>query len=94
MDVYKMTSLVSENDAKRAGAEVVKQTSNAPLSGLIYPILQVLDEVHLGVDVQMGGMDQRKLFVAATEWLPKLGYKIVRACSSYSTVAGYRSSVI
>lgn len=82
MDVYKMTSLVSENDAKRAGAEVVKQTTNAPLSGLIYPILQVLDEVHLGVDAQMGGMDQRKLFVAATEWLPKLGYKVVRPPTS------------
>lgn len=78
MDVYTMASLVSENDAKKAGAEVVKQTTNAPLSGLLYPILQVLDEQHLGVDAQMGGMDQRKLFVAATEWLPKLGYKVVR----------------
>jgi tyrosyl-tRNA synthetase len=78
MDVYKMASLISENDAKKAGAEVVKQTTNAPMSGLLYPILQVLDEQHLGVDAQMGGMDQRKLFVAATEWLPKLGYKVVR----------------
>ena len=35
LDVYKLCSLVSEGDAKRAGAEVVKQTTNAPLSGLI-----------------------------------------------------------
>ncbi|KAI0480535.1 tyrosyl-tRNA synthetase, class Ib [Xylariaceae sp. FL0804] len=68
MDVYKMASLVSEHDAKRAGAEVVKQTDSAPLSGLLYPILQVLDEQYLG-------LDQRKLFTAAKEWLPKLGYK-------------------
>lgn len=75
MDIYKMTSLVSEHDAKRAGAEVVKQSDNAPLSGLLYPILQVLDEEHLGVDCQFGGLDQRKLFIAAKDWLPRIGYK-------------------
>ncbi|KAF1816353.1 tyrosyl-tRNA synthetase [Eremomyces bilateralis CBS 781.70] len=75
MDVYKLSSLVSEHDAKKAGAEVVKQTDNAPLSGLLYPILQVLDEKHLGVDAQFGGVDQRKLFTAAKDWLPKIGYK-------------------
>ncbi|KAF4455163.1 tyrosyl-trna synthetase [Fusarium albosuccineum] len=75
MDVYKLCSVVSEHDAKKAGAEVVKQSSNAPLSGLIYPILQVLDEQYLDVDAQFGGLDQRKLFAAATEWLPKLGYR-------------------
>jgi tyrosyl-tRNA synthetase len=40
-------------------------------------VLQVLDEEHLKVDCQLGGVDQRKLFVAATEWLPKLGYRKV-----------------
>ena len=55
MDVYKLSSLISEHDAKRAGAEIVKQSDNAPLSGLLYPILQVLDEQYLDVDVQFGG---------------------------------------
>lgn len=55
MDLYKMASLVSEHDAKKAGAEVVKQTANAPLSGLLYPVLQVLDEQYLDVDAQFGG---------------------------------------
>ena len=77
MDVYKLCSVVSEHDAKKAGAEVVKQSDNAPLSGLLYPILQVLDEEYLKVDCQFGGLDQRKLFAAAKEWLPKLGYKEV-----------------
>ncbi len=40
MDVYKLSSLVSEHDAKKAGAEIVKQSKSAPLSGLLYPILQ------------------------------------------------------
>jgi tyrosyl-tRNA synthetase len=75
MDLYKMASVVSEHDAKKAGAEVVKQTENAPLSGLLYPLLQVLDEQYLDCDAQFGGVDQRKLFTAAKEWLPKLGYR-------------------
>jgi tyrosyl-tRNA synthetase len=37
--------------------------------------LQALDEEHLGVDAQFGGVDQRKIFVYAGEALPKLGYK-------------------
>ncbi|KAJ4405787.1 Tyrosine--tRNA ligase cytoplasmic [Neurospora sp. IMI 360204] len=75
MDIYKLATLVSEHDAKKAGAEVVKQSDNAPLSGLLYPILQVLDEEYLKVDAQFGGVDQRKLFAAAKDWLPRLGYK-------------------
>jgi tyrosyl-tRNA synthetase len=98
MDLYKLSALISENDARRAGSEIVKQESESgqgPLSGLLYPLLQVLDEEHLDVDAQLGGnvseslskdlppdrgclgVDQRKLFVAAKEWLPKLGYKQV-----------------
>lgn len=62
MDVYKVTSMVSESAAKKAGAEVIRQTGNAPLSGLLYPILQVLDEEYLGCHVQFGGVDQWNLF--------------------------------
>jgi tyrosyl-tRNA synthetase len=55
MDLYKLCSVVSEHEAKKAGAEVVKQSDSAPLSGLLYPILQVLDEQYLNVDAQLGG---------------------------------------
>ncbi|KAF5025423.1 hypothetical protein F66182_2483 [Fusarium sp. NRRL 66182] len=91
MDLYKLSSVVSEHDAKKAGAEVVKQTSNAPLSGLMYPLLQVLDEQYLDCDAQFGGIDQRKLFTAATEWLPKLGYR-KRAHLLNPMVAGLNGS--
>ena len=55
MDVYKLSSLISEHDAKKAGAEIVKQSDNAPLSSLLYPILQCLDEEYLHCDAQIGG---------------------------------------
>ena len=75
MDLFKLSSVVTEHDAKKAGAEVVKQSENAPLSGLIYPLMQALDEQYLDVDVQFGGVDQRKIFTMAAEQLPRINYK-------------------
>lgn len=75
MDLFRLSSVVTEHDAKKAGAEVVKQVENAFLSGLIYPLMQALDEEHLGVDAQFGGVDQRKIFTLAMETLPRVGYK-------------------
>jgi tyrosyl-tRNA synthetase len=75
MDLFRLSTIVTEHDAKKAGAEVVKQVDNATLSGLIYPLMQALDEQHLGVDAQFGGVDQRKIFTLAQEVLPKVGYK-------------------
>ncbi|KAF9522874.1 Aminoacyl-tRNA synthetase [Crepidotus variabilis] len=74
MDNYRLCSLVSEHDAKKAGAEVVKQVESPLISGLLYPGLQALDEQYLGVDFQFGGIDQRKIFTFAELYLPRLGY--------------------
>ncbi|KAI4164932.1 MAG: hypothetical protein LQ342_001565 [Letrouitia transgressa] len=75
MDLFRLCSVVTEHDSKKAGAEVVKQVSNPTLSGLLYPLMQALDEQYLDVDVQFGGVDQRKIFILATEQLPKINYK-------------------
>jgi len=75
LDMYKLSSLVTEHDAKKAGAEVVKQVDSPLLSGLIYPGLQLLDEEYLKCDAQFGGVDQRKIFTFAEKYLPQLGYK-------------------
>lgn len=42
LDVYRLSSMVTEHDAKKAGAEVVKQVEHPLLSGLLYPGLQVM----------------------------------------------------
>ena len=65
MDVYRLSSMVSEHDARKAGAEVVKQVEHPLLSGLLYPGLQALDEEYLKCDAQFGGVDQRKIFTYA-----------------------------
>jgi len=73
-DVYRLSAMVTEHDAKKAGAEVVKQVASPAQSGLLYPGLQALDEQYLGVAVQFGGVDQRKIFTYAEKYLPRLGY--------------------
>lgn len=75
MDMYKMNSLITVNNVKHAGTEVVKQSDNPAMTSLIYPVLQALDEVYLNVDAQFGGVDQRKILMFAAEYLPKIGYK-------------------
>jgi len=74
LDVYRLSSFVTEHDAKKAGAEVVKQVEHPLLSGLLYPGLQALDEEYLKVDAQFGGVDQRKISTFAEKHLPNLGY--------------------
>ncbi|KJH52989.1 putative tyrosine--tRNA ligase [Dictyocaulus viviparus] len=85
-DLLRLCGHVSQRDALRAGAEVVKQVESPLLSGLLYPLLQALDEQYLKVvansqffsffptlvDGQFGGVDQRKIFILAEEQLPKL----------------------
>ncbi|MCK5602466.1 tyrosine--tRNA ligase [Candidatus Pacearchaeota archaeon] len=73
-DMLQLSTLTSVRDAKKAASEVVKQIDNPKISGLIYPSMQALDEQYLDVDIQFGGMDQRKIMVYAREVLPKIGY--------------------
>ncbi|MDD3178365.1 MAG: tyrosine--tRNA ligase [Candidatus ainarchaeum sp.] len=75
LDLYKLSSEVTIRNAEKASSDVVKQKDSPKLSGILYPLLQALDEVYLDADVQLGAIDQRKIFVLAREFLPKLGYK-------------------
>ena len=73
-DVLKMSSNVSVHDATKAASDVVKMGDNPKLSGIIYPLMQAVDEQYLEADCQLGGTDQRKIMVLAREQLPKIGY--------------------
>jgi len=74
-DVLRMSSFVSVHDANKAASDVVKMGDNPKLSGLIYPIMQAMDEIYLEADCQLGGTDQRKIMVLARENHPKIDYK-------------------
>ena len=72
-DTLKISSFATVKRATRAASEVTRM-KNPKVSELIYPIMQALDEEYLGVDIQLGGIDQRHIFAFAREYLPKIGY--------------------
>jgi tyrosyl-tRNA synthetase len=75
-DLLKLSTLTTINSAKHSAAEAVKTArGDIKLSGLIYPLMQALDEEYLKVDAQFAGLDQRKILVFAREYLPKIGYR-------------------
>lgn len=73
-DLFRLISQTTLHDAKKAGAEVVKQMSDPLIGSLLYPLLQTLDEEYLDCDAQFGGVDQRKIFTYAEKYLPQIGY--------------------
>jgi len=75
-DILKLSTLSSVSKATHSASEAVKTAQgDVKLSGLIYPLMQALDEEYLKVDAQFAGLDQRKIQVYAREFLPKIGYK-------------------
>lgn len=75
LDLYKLATLTTVRNATHANSEVVKKVDNPLVSSMIYPLMQALDEEYLSVDAQFGGLDQRKIFMFAKKFLPKIGYK-------------------
>ncbi len=76
-DLLRLSTFTTLHDATKAASEGIKSASgdNVKLSGLIYPLMQALDEEYLKVDAQFAGVDQRKIMVYAREFLPKIKYK-------------------
>jgi len=75
IDLYKFMSRITVNQAKKAGSEVVKQNKDPLVSSIVYPLMQVLDETVIDADIQLGGMDQRKIFALSRDFIEGLGYK-------------------
>jgi tyrosyl-tRNA synthetase len=75
LDFYKFSGIVTIETVKDASSEVVKINDNPILSNIQYCILQSLDEQYLNCDGQLGGIDQRKIYVFAIDNIQKLGYE-------------------
>lgn len=75
LDVMKLARSTTLNRARRSMDEVSRDAENPKVSQMIYPLMQALDIAHLGVDIAVGGIDQRKIHMLAREGLPELGYK-------------------
>ncbi len=75
LNVLKLARATTLNRAKRSMDEVSRNADNPMVSQMVYPLMQAVDIALLGVDVAVGGIDQRKIHMLAREGLPGLGYK-------------------
>lgn len=73
LEMFRLTNVTHVKQAQKAGAEVVKKSEDPLVSSLLYPMLQALDEKFLNADAELGGIDQRKIFGYARDYLPKIG---------------------
>jgi tyrosyl-tRNA synthetase len=74
LDLYRLMADTTLSRAQRAGSEVVRQSENPKIGGLVYTLMQSLDVAALEADIAYGGIDQRGIYMLAREILPNEGY--------------------
>jgi tyrosyl-tRNA synthetase len=73
-DLFKVAARVTTTRALRAASEVVRMSGDAKVSGLMYPLLQILDVKYLNADITVGGIDQRNIYMLGREHLESVGF--------------------
>ncbi len=77
IDVMKLAQNSTINRGLRSMQEIARDIENATISQLWYPLMQAADIKHLGVDVAVGGMEQRKVHMIGKDLSNILGYKFI-----------------
>ncbi len=75
LELLQMAADTTIKRAQRAGSEVVRQSENPKLGGVLYSLMQSLDVAALEADVAYGGIDQRGIYMLSRELLPEWGYE-------------------
>ncbi|HOP66777.1 MAG TPA: tyrosine--tRNA ligase [Methanoregulaceae archaeon] len=73
--MLRLSQQITLNRARRSMDEVGRQMEAPTVSQMIYPIMQMVDIVKLGVQAAVGGIDQRKIHMLAREHLANVGYQ-------------------
>jgi len=72
--VYETAIYTTLARSKRSMAQITRESKDHKVAEVIYPLMQVVDMIFLGVDLAVGGMEQRKIHMLARENLPKMGF--------------------
>lgn len=75
MNVQRLALETTLQRARRSMDLVGRAEKDPKVARVMYPIMQVIDMVALGIDVAVGGMDQRKIHMLARDNLSKLGFR-------------------
>ncbi len=77
IDVMRLAQHSTINRGLRSMQEIARDVENATISQLWYPLMQVVDIKHLGVDVALGGLEQRKVHMIGKDMKDNLGYDFI-----------------
>lgn len=74
MDMYKLKNITRISNAQKTSAEVIKHEDDPFMTSLDYPLMQALDEKYLDADGELGGIDQRRIFMYSRDYMTRIGY--------------------
>jgi len=77
LDVIKVAREITISRGMRSMQEIARDIEHGTISQLLYPLMQVADIKHLGIDVALGGMEQRKVHMIGREMSNVLGHSFV-----------------
>lgn len=77
LDVMRLAQESTINRGLRSMQEIARDIEHATISQLWYPLMQVADIKHLGVDVALGGIEQRKVHMIGRELDKIMNYKFI-----------------
>lgn len=77
LDVMRLAQESTINRGLRSMQEIARDVEHATISQLWYPLMQVADIKHLGVDVAQGGMEQRKVHMIGRDMKDVFKYNFV-----------------
>ena len=77
LDVMRLAQHSTINRGLRSMQEIARDVENATISQLWYPLMQVVDIKFLGVDVALGGLEQRKVHMIGKDMENVLAHKFI-----------------
>ncbi len=77
LDVMKLAHASTIQRGLRSMQEIARDISNATISQLWYPLMQITDIKHLKLDVALGGMEQRKVHMLGKDMDNVLNHKFI-----------------
>jgi tyrosyl-tRNA synthetase len=77
LDVMKLAQTATIQRGLRSMQEIARDSENATISQLWYPLMQVNDIKHLKLDVALGGLEQRKVHMIGKDMEKVLEHKFI-----------------
>lgn len=77
LDVMRLAQHSTIHRGLKSMQEIARDVDNATISQLWYPLMQVADIKHLGVDIALGGLEQRKVHMIGKDEAKTLEYPFI-----------------